>query len=61
MSTLHIEILTPPSPYQTYLEERLQSARGLGWTSDRAAEPTRGRPAPAAPSEFAASPLTEPA
>ena len=31
MSKLRIEVLTPRTPYQTYLEERLQSARGLGW------------------------------
>lgn len=23
-----------PTPYQTYLDERLQSGRGLGWDSD---------------------------
>ncbi len=32
MSKLEITHLTPRTPYQTYLEERLQSAAGLGWS-----------------------------
>jgi hypothetical protein len=32
MSKLEITVLTPRTPYQTYLEERLQSAAGFGWT-----------------------------
>lgn len=31
MSNLDITLLAPRTPYQTYLEERLQSAAGLGW------------------------------
>lgn len=31
MSKLEITVLTPRTPYQTYLEERLQSAAGFGW------------------------------
>lgn len=50
MSKLHIEVLTPRTPYQTYLEERLQSASGLGWAMPTAAAPVpaqaAARPAP---------------
>jgi hypothetical protein len=62
MSKLHIEILTPRTPYQTYLEERLQSASGLGW-----ALPTAVAPAPSqaaarpAPIEFAVAAVGKPA
>lgn len=61
MSRLRIEILTPPSPYQTYLEERLQSARGLGWAWERTAPSAPERPAPAAAPGFAAPPQGKPA
>jgi hypothetical protein len=54
MSKLRIEVLTPPSPYQTYLEERLQSARGLGWTY-AAPKPAEVRPEPASLPAFAAA------
>ncbi|HMM46736.1 MAG TPA: hypothetical protein PKC12_02000 [Thiobacillaceae bacterium] len=42
MSKLRIEVLTTHTPYQTYLEERLQSARAFGWSMPaRTAEPRR--------------------
>lgn len=62
MSKLRIEVLTPRTPYQTYLDERLQSARGLGW-----AMPVRADAAPAprserqAPTDFSAAAVAEPA
>lgn len=62
MSKLRIEVLTPRTPYQTYLEERLQSARGLGWAmperADAAAGPQGERQAPA---EFAVTAVAAPA
>ncbi len=33
MKDLHAEVLRPRTPQQTYLEERLQSARWLGWAT----------------------------
>ena len=34
-----------PTPYQTYLAERLQSARGLGWDFEKTDEKNRqGKP-----------------
>lgn len=62
MSKLRIEVLTPRTPYQTYLEERLQSARGLGWAMPARAEatprPQGERPMPA---DFPATVVAEPA
>lgn len=61
MSKLRIEVLTPRTPYQTYLEERLQSARGLGWGMP---EPADARPqveAPRPAPEFAVGPVGKPA
>lgn len=31
-----------PTPYQTYLDERLQSARGLGWDRNNTVFPWAG-------------------
>lgn len=62
MSKLRIEVLTPRTPYQTYLDERLQSARGLGW-----AMPVRAEAAPRpqgerlTPADFPATAVAEPA
>jgi hypothetical protein len=57
VSKLRIEVLTPPSPYQTYLEERLQSARGLGWTY---APPTAPAATPASEPSTVAIPAITP-
>ena len=62
MSKLRIEVLTPRTPYQTYLEERLQSARGLGWaTPERADATARAQGERQAPAEFAVAAVAEPA
>ena len=55
MSKLRIDVLTPRTPHQTYLEERLQSARGLGWAMPKpaAAAPRPQADVPRAAHEFA--------
>ncbi len=64
MSKLEITVLTPHTPYQTYLEERLQSAAGLGWTLP-AHEPRhaaqRQASRDAADEALAVAPFAEPA
>ncbi len=64
MSKLEITVLTPRTPYQTYLEERLQSAAGLGWAMPvreprSAAQRQAGRGAASEP--LAVAPFAEPA
>nr|MDP2192375.1 hypothetical protein [Rhodoferax sp.] len=44
MSKLHHEALFAHSPEQTYLNERLQSARWLGWTLPVVAPQTQSTP-----------------
>ena len=63
MSKLRIEVLTPRTPYQTYLEERLQSARGLGWgMPEHAGEAPRPQAeAPRSAPEFSVAPVGKPA
>lgn len=63
MSTLRIKTLPARTPYETYLEERLQSARAFGWRmpgrtrAQHHAPADRPHPAP----EFAAPAAGEPA
>ena len=62
MSKLRIEVLTPRTPYQTYLEERLQAARGLGWAMPpHTAAPAKAETAEIAEPEFVISAIGEPA
>jgi hypothetical protein len=63
MSRLAVTLLTPRTPYQTYLEERLQSAAGLGWRMP-ARDPRASAPRPAhdaSQERASAPPLAEPA
>ncbi len=64
MSKLEITVLTPRTPYQTYLEERLQSAAGLGWAMPpreprNAVQRQAGRDSASEP--LAVGPFAEPA
>jgi hypothetical protein len=62
MSKLHIEVLSPRTPYQTYLDERLQSARGLGWAmAERAETAARPQGAHQAPANLPVTAVAEPA
>ena len=48
MSNLRIEILAPRTPQQVWREERLQSARWLGWDASAEAAPAARAPTQAA-------------
>jgi|GEM_PF-6122885 len=61
MQKLHIEVLAPRTPQQTYLDERLRAARWLGWDAPRAAAKPPTPPADSALPAFVPPPQGEPA
>ncbi len=62
MQKLHIEVLAPRTPQQTYLDERLRAARWLGWDAPRAAAAKPPAPPADTPlSAFVSPPQGEPA
>lgn len=54
MKDLHIEVIRPCTPQQTCLDERLQSARWLGWAMPT--PPRSGHPEPVAVAQTALAP-----
>lgn len=61
MQKLHIEVLAPRTPQQTYLDERLRAARWLGWDAPRAAAKPPAPTADSALPAFVPPPQGEPA